>query len=96
MIEANQWIYFTALKDGSVERQLYRINSDGSGLKRVSTEPGTHSIGMSPDARFYFDAYSNIQTLPALRLHAAGGELKATIAAPQSGCCLLACSIPSS
>ena len=83
--EANHWIYFTALKDGSVQRQLYRINIDGSGLKRVSIEPGTHSIGMSPDARFYFDAYSNIQTLPALRLQAAGGELKATLAAPHPG-----------
>jgi dipeptidyl-peptidase-4 len=82
--EAKDWIYFTALKDGSVERQLYRIHSDGSGMQKISIEPGTHSIGMSPDARYYFDAYSNIRTLPALRLHAASGELKATIAAPQS------------
>ena len=81
--QAKSWIYFTALKDGSVERQLYRINSDGSGLKRISTEPGTHAIGMSLDARFYFDTYSNIRTLPALRLHAADGELKEVIAAPR-------------
>ncbi len=82
--EANQWIYFTALKDGSVQRQLYRIAFDGSDLKRISTEPGTHAIGMSPDAHFYFDQYSNIRTLPALRLHAANGDLKATIAAPRT------------
>jgi dipeptidyl-peptidase-4 len=81
--EPNQWIYFTALKDGSVQRQLYRIAFDGSGLKRISTEPGTHAIGMSPDAHFYFDQYSNIRTLPALRLHAANGDLKSTVAAPQ-------------
>jgi dipeptidyl-peptidase-4 len=84
MDEANHWIYFTALKDGSVQRQLYRIGFDGSGLKRISTEPGTHGIGMSPDAHFYFDEYSNIRTLPTLRLHAANGDLKATIAAPRS------------
>jgi dipeptidyl-peptidase-4 len=81
--QARDWIYFTALKDGSVERQLYRINSDGSDLKRISSEPGTHEIDMSPDARYYFDAYSNIRTLPALRLHAADGDLKATIAPPR-------------
>jgi dipeptidyl-peptidase-4 len=81
--EEKDWIYFTALKDGSVERQLYRIHSDGSGLTRISTEPGTHAIGMSIDARYYFDEYSNIRTLPALRLHAADGELKATIASPR-------------
>jgi dipeptidyl-peptidase 4 len=79
--QANNWIYFTALKDGSVERQLYRIHSDGSGLKRISAEPGTHEIGMSMDAGYYFDEYSNIRTLPALRLHTADGDLKATIAA---------------
>ena len=81
--QARNWIYFTALKDGSVERQLYRIDSDGSGLKRISTEPGTHAIEMSPDATYYFDTYSNIRTLPSLRLHAANGDLKATIAAPR-------------
>jgi dipeptidyl-peptidase 4 len=81
--EEKDWIYFTALKDGSVERQLYRVHSDGSGLTRVSAEPGTHAIGMSIDAKYYFDEYSNIHTLPALRLHAANGELKATIAAPR-------------
>ena len=81
--EEKDWIYFTALKDGSVERQLYRIHGDGSGLARISAEPGTHAIGMSINARYYFDEYSNIHTLPALRLHTADGELKATIAAPR-------------
>ncbi len=81
--EEKNWIYFTALKDGSVERQLYRIHSDGSGLTRISAEPGTHAIGMSTDAKYYFDEYSNIRALPALRLHAADGELKATIALPR-------------
>jgi dipeptidyl-peptidase 4 len=82
--EAKDWIYFTALKDGSVERQLYRIHGDGSGMSRISTEPGTHAIEMSQDATWYFDTYSNIHSLPALRLHAAGGDLRATIAPPRS------------
>ncbi len=81
--QENNWIYFTALKDGSVQRQLYRIDADGRGLKKISAEPGTHEIGMSPDAHYYFDAYSNIRTLPALRLYAADGEMKATIASPR-------------
>ncbi len=78
--EANDWIYFTALKDGSVERQLYRIHADGSRLTRLSKEAGTHAIGMSLDAHYYFDTYSNIRTLPALRLHAADGSVQSTIA----------------
>lgn len=81
-IKPHQQIYFTALKDGSIERQLYRIGYDGSGLTRISTEHGTHAISMSPDASFYLDTYSNIRTLPALRLHTANGTLKETLAAP--------------
>ncbi|MGC2403739.1 MAG: S9 family peptidase, partial [Acidobacteriaceae bacterium] len=81
--QARDWIYFTALKDGSVQRQLYRIHADGTGLERISTEPGTHEISMSGDASYYFDEYSNIRSLPALRLHAADGALKSTLAAPR-------------
>ena len=81
--EARDWIYFTALKDGSVERQLYRIHEDGSALTRISPESGTHAISMSFDAHYYFDTYSNIRTLPALRLHASDGAMKAIIAGPR-------------
>jgi dipeptidyl-peptidase-4 len=81
--EKNDWIYFTALKDSSVQRNLYRVKSDGSGLSRISAEPGAHRITMSPDARFYFDQYSNISTLPSLQLHSAEGKQVAVIDAPR-------------
>ncbi len=77
------WIYFTALKESSIERQLYRIKSDGSGLTKLTTEAGTHRITMSPDARYYFDVYSNIRQLPALRLCGADGKTRQTLAPPR-------------
>ncbi len=79
--EKNDWIYFTALEQSSIERHLYRIRPDGSGFMRVSKEPGTHRISMSPDARFFLDRYSDMRTLPALRLHAGDGSLVQPIAA---------------
>ncbi len=79
----NDWIYFTSLKDSSIQRNLYRIKSDGSALTRLSSEPGTHGISMSPDAKFYFDNFSNIRTLPALSLHSADGKLLQSLAAPR-------------
>jgi dipeptidyl-peptidase-4 len=79
----NDWIYFTSLKDSSIQRNLYRIKSDGSGLTRLSSESGTHVISMSPNAKFYFDDFSNARTLPALRLHAADGKLLETLARPR-------------
>jgi dipeptidyl-peptidase-4 len=78
--EKNDWIYFTALKDSSIERHLYRIHGDGTGLEKLSSEAGHHSIAMSPDAHYYFDTYSNIHTLPSLQLHAANGKQIATLA----------------
>lgn len=79
----NDWIYFTALKDSSIERNLYRIKSDGSGLTRLSSESGVHAISMSPNAKFYFDSFSNNHTLPSLKFHAADGKLLETLAAPR-------------
>lgn len=81
--EKNDWIYFTALKDSSIERHLYRIHSDGKGMEKLTAEPGRHSIAMSPDTRYYFDTYSNVRTLPSLQLHTSDGKLTATLAAPR-------------
>lgn len=71
--EKNDWIYFTALERSSIERHLYRIHSDGSGFLRITQESGTHRVSMSPDARYYLDRYSDIQSLPSLSIQAAEG-----------------------
>ncbi len=81
--EKNHWIYFTTLKDVSTERQLYRVNLDGTGLTKISLDRGTHKISMSPDTHFYFDTFSDIRLLPALRLHAANGKQLSVLAAPR-------------
>jgi dipeptidyl-peptidase-4 len=81
--EKNGWVYFTTLKDVSTERQLYRINLDGTGMIRLSKEAGTHRIAMSPDTRFYFDTFSDIRTLPSLSLHASDGKRLSVLAAPR-------------
>jgi dipeptidyl-peptidase 4 len=79
--EKNGWIYFTALEQSSIERQLYRVRPDGSGFMRISKEPGTHRVSMSPDARYFLDRFSDVRTLPTLRLHATDGALVQTVAA---------------
>jgi dipeptidyl-peptidase-4 len=81
--EKNNWIYFTALEQSSIERHLYRIHPDGSGFMRISKEPGTHRISMSPDGRYFLDRYSDIRTLPALRLHSGDGAVMQTLAGPR-------------
>jgi dipeptidyl-peptidase-4 len=79
----NDWIYFTGLKDSSIERNLYRVKTDGSGLTRITTESGAHAITMSPNAKYYFDDFSSAHTLPSLTLHNSDGKLLQTLAAPR-------------
>lgn len=78
------WVYVASLRGSSVERQLWRARLDGTGMVRVSAEPGTHNISMSPDARFYVDARSDIRTLPSLSLRRADGSLVAELAPAQT------------
>ncbi len=78
--EKNGWIYFTALEKSPLEKHLYRIGIDGKGMKRLTDAEGTHAITMSPDARYYFDRYSNISTPPSLTLYRSDGSRITTLA----------------
>ena len=82
--EKQGWIYFTALKKSSVERQLYRVRFDGSKMQRITKEAGTHRISFSPNAAHYFDVYSNVTTPPSLTLHQSDGSVKQVLAEPRS------------
>ncbi len=82
--EKNGWVYFTALEKSPLERHLYRIRMDGSGMKRLTEGDGTHSITMSPDAQWYFDRYSSISTPPSLTLFDASGKKKNVLAEPNT------------
>jgi dipeptidyl-peptidase-4 len=59
------------------------VRVDGSEFKRLSDEAGTHRISMSPDARYFLDRYSDVRTLPALRMHSSDGTKLSTIADPR-------------
>lgn len=82
--EEHSQVYFTSLEKSSIERHLYRIGLDGSGLQRITREEGIHKVSFSPDGKYYFDTYSNINTLPALALYSRDGERLTVIAEPRS------------
>jgi len=81
--EDEGWICFTANEKSSLERHLYRIRFDGTGMDRLTKEDGFHSITTSPDAKYYFDRYSNVSTLPSLALYKNDGQLVRVIAEPR-------------
>jgi len=81
--EKSGWIHFSALKKSSVERQLYRIKLDGSGMELLTKGDGTHSISFSPDGNYYFDIFSNIHSTPSLSLFNSEGKLIKKLAEPR-------------
>jgi dipeptidyl-peptidase-4 len=56
---STQTIYFTSTDPSPLERQLWQVKFDGTGLKRITTTPGRHSINMSPNAQYFIDTWSS-------------------------------------
>ncbi len=77
--EAKGAVYFTATEKSPLERQLYRVGLDGSGLTRVTKEAGTHTVVFAPNASAFLDTYSNAGTPPRQDLYRADGTRVATI-----------------
>lgn len=56
----NQRIYFTATEQSPLERHLYSVNFDGSGMKRLTETAGKHNVNFSTNGDYYLNTYSNI------------------------------------
>ncbi len=81
--ESAGFVYFTATEASALERQLYRVNLDGTGFTRVTQEKGTHNSLLSPSGDILLDTYSNFSTPPTQELlHAGGGWIANLSAAP--------------
>ncbi len=78
------WVYFLSTKADPRERQIYRVRLDGSHLERLSKEPGTHTLLLSPDGRFYVETFSDYKTPPVTRLFKSDGTFLATLDAPKN------------
>ena len=74
-----------SIEKSPLERHLYRIRPDGTGMARITREDGMHRVALSPDRRFYVDTYSNRDTLPSLSLHDISGKSLATLSPQPDG-----------
>lgn len=72
--EGRGLIYFTATERGPRERQIYRVNMDGSGFTRISRDAGWHFADFSPDASVFIDTHSSIMKPPEQELVGADGK----------------------
>jgi dipeptidyl-peptidase-4 len=71
-------VYFTANAEDLRQKNLYSIKLDGSGMKRISREPGTHKVSFSEKTDWYVDNFSGVMTPPRL-----------SICRPDAGCGLV-------
>nr|BCX00104.1 MAG: peptidase S9 [Bacteroidota bacterium] len=63
--ERRGWVYYVSTEISPLERHLFRVRIDGRGRpERLSTEPGTYSMSLSPTGDYYRVTYSNITTPP--------------------------------
>ncbi|HEY6332285.1 MAG TPA: DPP IV N-terminal domain-containing protein [Blastocatellia bacterium] len=80
---ANSLVYFSGTERSPIGDDIYRINLDGSGLKRLSAEEGTHRAEFSPTASAFLDTWSDVNTPAKIGLYQSDGN-KARVVADNS------------
>lgn len=69
------FVYITATERSPIGQDTYRIRLDGTGLQRLSSEPGTHSTIFSPSMKYYVDKRSDVRTPDQVRVHTNDGKV---------------------
>ena len=76
--QATNTIYFTATgrEDGEhpYYMHLYRVNAEGSGLKKLTELDYFHDVEMDDDCRYIVDNYSRVNTVPQADLISVSGQ----------------------
>ena len=72
--EDTGWVYFSGTERSPIGGDVYRIQLDGSRMTRLSEREGTHRASFSTGFTRYLDTWSDIDTPPQIRVHAANGR----------------------
>ena len=62
-------VYYQSTENGSVNRDVYSIKSDGSGKKRLTQKIGTNSADFSTDYTYFINSFTNTETPYEFTLH---------------------------
>jgi dipeptidyl-peptidase-4 len=76
--EKNKTIYYESVENGSINRDVYRIQLDGKNKVRLSSQTGTNAATFSPNFQFYINKYSSATqaTIYSLNESKSGKEVK--------------------
>ena len=67
------WVYFTGTKDSHLAENLYRVRPDGTGLSRLTPEPGTHRPQVAPGGAYFVDTFDSVDVPPTVVLRRGDG-----------------------
>jgi dipeptidyl-peptidase-4 len=73
--EAAGNVYFTAARDGPLQRQLYRVRLEGGAVERITPEAGWHDTTFSGDGRWFVDVRQDAATPPRVALRERSGRV---------------------
>ncbi|SDD57625.1 dipeptidyl-peptidase-4 [Pricia antarctica] len=71
-------VYYQSTENGSINRGVYSIESDGQDKKALAAEAGTNSADFSADFTYFINTFSSATTPPVYTLHKAlnGKQIK--------------------
>ncbi len=67
--EKRELLYYLSTEDSPMERHLYSIRFNGKQKKKITEQPGVHTVDMSPDTKYYMDFYSTADNPLKVQLH---------------------------
>jgi dipeptidyl-peptidase 4 len=71
--EAAGHVYFSGTERSPVGLDAYRVKLDGTGLKRLTETPGTHTVNFNPTLTHFVDVWSDVETPSQTRLFKSDG-----------------------
>lgn len=69
-------IYYQSTENGSINRDVYSVRSNGKNKKRLTTKEGQNAADFSADFTYFINTFSNASTPPEYTLHYALGGKK--------------------
>lgn len=72
--EENERIFYTSAESSPLNRELYVVNFDGSGKKRLSEKEGNNSARFGKEFKYYVNYFSDVNTPPVISVHSAKGK----------------------
>jgi len=67
--EKTKTVYFQSVENGSINRDVYKINLDGKNKVRLTSLTGTNNATFSPNFQYFINSYSSVTQPPVYTLN---------------------------